>query len=195
MDNCHKVYTGRTPRVQRRSAAWAVIAAIALAGCVTPPVTAPLPPQPSYRDQSVPIGVTSRFDAAKFAGPWQVRAVLPQTESFQELALFPRAGGAELRIAADVCDAAGICGRFAQALPTKVEGKGRYLVTMPSGVQRRIWVLWVDEGFRTAILGNPEGTFAWLIDRSRTGGADRIRAAREILDFNGYNPSQLKGVK
>ena len=63
------------------------------------------------------------------------------------------------------------------------------------GVDRRLWVLWVDEGFRTAVIGNPEGTFAWIIDRSQKGGADRITAAREILDFNGYDVSQLKVKK
>ena len=148
-----------------------------------------------HRDQSVPIGVTSRFEAKRFVGPWQVRAVLPHTEAFHELALVDTAAGVQLQIAADVCDAAGTCGRVAETLDTKREGKGRYVVTMPDGQQRRLWVLWVDEGFRTALIGNPEGTFAWIIDRSAKGGRDRIAAAREILDFNGYDPSGLKVVQ
>lgn len=149
----------------------------------------------SYRDQETPIGVTSRFDAVKFAGPWQVRQVLPAVERFDELRLITDAKGTRLRVAADVCDPAGICGRFAEDLPTTVSGKGRYVVTMPDGVRRKLWVLWVDEGFRTALIGNPEGTFAWILDRSPTGGADRIKAAREILDFNGYDPRGLKVVE
>jgi apolipoprotein D and lipocalin family protein len=60
---------------------------------------------------------------------------------------------------------------------------------------RDIWVLWVDEGFRTAALGAPDGSFAWIIDRNETGGADRIKAAREVLEFNGYDVSKLKVKK
>lgn len=165
-----------------------------LAAC-NAPIDSAIEGGSSYRSQSVPIGVTSRFDAKRFGGPWQVRAVIPQEDAFDELALVTGAKGVQLRIAADVCDPAGICGRFAETLPTKREGKGRYVVTMPDGGRRQVWVLWVDEGFRTAAIGNPAGTFAWILDRSATGGADRINAAREILDFNGYNVSQLKVVK
>ena len=67
---------------------------------------------------------------------------------------------------------------------------------MPSTLEaRQFWVLWVDEGFRTAVLGNPDGTFGWIVDRSTTGGADRIKAAREILDFNGYDTGRLRVVE
>ena len=79
-------------------------------------------------------------------------------------------------------------------LPPRI-GKGRYSVKMPNGQNREFWVLWVDEGFRTAVLGNKQGDFGWIVDRSTTGGADRIKAAREILDFNGYNVSLLRTVK
>lgn len=188
------MYTGRTPRVQRRSAALGLAIALLLAGCDAALDRAP-EGRTSYRNQATPIGVTSRFDAARFGGLWQVRAVLPETETFQELALVESAAGAHLRIAADACDQAGICGRVAETLATRREGKGRYIVTMLDGVQRRVWVLWVDEGFRTAVLGNPEGTFAWIIDRKRSGGGDRIAAAREILDFNGYDVTQLRNVQ
>lgn len=169
-------------------------ALLMLAACNAPQNSA-LESGVSYRNQATPIGVTSRFDAVKFAGPWQVRQVLPAQERFDELRLITDAKGTRLRVAADVCDGAGICGRFAEDLPTQRSGKGRYVVTMPDGKRRTLWVLWVDEGFRTALVGNPEGTFAWILDRSRTGGADRIKAAREILDFNGYDPRGLKVVE
>jgi len=169
-------------------------ALVVLAACSAPQDEA-VEPVFSYRNQTVPIGVTSRFDAAKFAGPWQVRQVLPAEEKFGELRLITDNKGTRLRVAANVCDGAGICGTFAEDLATTREGRGRYIVTMPDGKRRKLWVLWVDEGFRTAVIGNPAGTYAWVLDRSRTGGADRIKAAREILDFNGYDPRQLKVVK
>ena len=126
----------------------------------------PPPPKPipaiSYRDAAQPIGVISRFNEERFAGLWFV------------------------------CDPAGICGDFAEDLLTERLGKGRYRIVMPDGAERQFWVLWVDEGFRPAVVGNPEGTFGWILDRATTGGSDRIRAAREILDFNGYDLRNLK---
>ena len=72
------------------------------------------------------------------------------------------------------------------------QGQGRYALSRPDGSTRTLWVLWVDEGFRTAVVGNPAGDFGWILDRSASGGADRIAAAREILDFNGYDTDQLR---
>ncbi|MCP5036327.1 MAG: hypothetical protein GY945_01870 [Rhodobacteraceae bacterium] len=53
------------------------------------------------------------------------------------------------------------------------------------------WVLWVDEDYRTAAIGTPSGTFGWIIDRERSGGEDRIVAAREVLEWLGYDMNRL----
>lgn len=58
--------------------------------------------------------------------------------------------------------------------------------------QNVIWVLWIDEDHRTAVLGNPSGSFAQIINRTPTLRADRLQAAKDILKFNGYDLSQLK---
>ncbi len=101
-----------------------------------------------------------------------------------------------MRLGASVCDRGGVCGEVARGSAADgALGKGQFSVTMPGGETRDFWVLWVDEGFRTAVLGNPTGDFGWIVDRSTTGGADRITAAREILDFNGYDVSQLRVTK
>lgn len=69
---------------------------------------------------------------------------------------------------------------------------GRYALRDPSGTaDRTLWVLWVDDGFRTAAVGTPDGRWGWILDRSTSGGADRIAAAREVLDFNGYDLTHL----
>lgn len=88
-----------------------------------------------------------------------------------------------------LCDEAGTCEGLWLATPT---GQGRFALTRPDGSARDLWVLWVDEGFRTAVIGNPAGDFGWILDRAPKGGADRIKAAQEILDFNGYDISQLR---
>lgn len=171
-----------------------VLLALGLAACNAPQNSA-IEAGPSYRDQKTLIGVTSRFDERKFEGLWHLRGYLPEAERFDQMTFRVDGTGPTIRLGANVCDAAGICGQSAEDLATKRAGKGRYIIDTLSGEKRRVWVLWVDEGFRTAVVGNPEGSFAWIIDRSAKGGADRIKAAREILDFNGYDVSQLKVKK
>jgi len=55
-------------------------------------------------------------------------------------------------------------------------------------------VLWVDEGYRTAVVGAPNGRSGWILNRDPQIPADRLAAAREILDFNGYDLSRLETV-
>ncbi|MEH6831299.1 MAG: lipocalin family protein [Sulfitobacter sp.] len=166
------------------------LAVLALGACAAPPPK--VTTLQGYRDRSALIGVTSRFDAKKFEGLWYVRqAFAPSGAGLS----FRMAKGGAMRLGATVCDGSGVCGTVAEDLPVTRISKGRFKVAMPSGEAREFWVLWVDEGFRTAVLGNPDGTFGWIVDRSTTGGADRIKAAREILDFNGYDVSQLRTVK
>jgi apolipoprotein D and lipocalin family protein len=137
-----------------------------------------------YRDPSALIGSTSRYDAARFKGAWVVRgsfeAAAPATVSFVD-----STGGPAFQ----VCDDGGSCDALWLATST---GQGRYALARPNGETQSLWVLWVDEGFRTAVVGNPAGDFGWILDRKPTGGADRIKAAQEILDFNGYDISQLR---
>lgn len=174
-----------------RLTAVALAAMLGLGACTAPAVVTP-EFQVSYRDQGTPIGVTSRFEAGKFVGLWYLRGYLPEAEKFDQLVFKTGGKGPQFRLGAFVCDGAGICGNFAEDLETTRLGKGRFKVKMFNGQDRELWVLWVDEGFRTAVIGNPAGTFAWIIDRAPKGGADRIKAAREILDFNGYNVRALK---
>lgn len=74
-----------------------------------------------------------------------------------------------------------------------------YVVEAPGvlremGSTARLVVMWVDEGFRTAAVGDADGRWAGIIARDRRGGDDRIVAAREILDFNGWDLSKLEEV-
>jgi len=173
---------------------WALAAALTLGACAA---TAPDPVVlgPSYRDPNALIGVTSRYDDAKFAGVWYVRAGFDPAMGRTGFNLLDGPKGRVMRLGAFVCEASGACGDYSDDLPVTRIGKGQFRVTLPDGTPRDFWVLWVDEGFRTAVLGNKTGEFGWIIDRSTKGGADRIRAAREILDFNGYDVSKLRVIK
>ena len=172
----------------------AAAALLALGACAAP-VPSPVSTGPSFRDQTAAIGVTSRYNAKDFEGLWYVRAGFDPDIGRMALRMMETPAGRVMRLGVFVCDAAGVCGDFAEDLPVRTLGPGRFVVTMPDGQNREIWVLWVDEGFRTAVLGNKSGEFGWIIDRSTTGGAGRIKAAREILDFNGYAVQMLRAVK
>ena len=73
-------------------------------------------------------------------------------------------------------------------VPIKVSGPGRFAET--GG--RQFWVLWVDEGYRTAVIGTPDGSFGFVLNRDAAIPADRLEAARQVLDFNGYDVAQLQ---
>lgn len=155
-----------------------------LAGC------AQLPPQPGYRDGATIIASTTRFDAQRFAGDWVVRAAYPQDADLRGVAA--RQDGAAFSLLWHRCNTTGQCATVAEQWPAQATGQGRYVLRAPKGkADRTLWVLWVDDGFRTAVVGTPDGTWGWILDRNTTGGADRIAAAREVLDFNGYDLTQL----
>mgnify|MGYP003386973404 CR=1 FL=1 len=143
-----------------------------LGACVAE-LPAPVLVGPSYRNPSALIGVTSRFDAEKFSGLWYVRAGFDPAIGRMAFRMIDTPKGHAMRLGVSVCDGAGVCGDYSDDLPATKKEKGRYSVQMPDGNTREFWVLWVDEGFRTAVLGNKQ----------------------EILDFNGYDVSQLKVVK
>ena len=56
-----------------------------------------------------------------------------------------------------------------------------------------IWVHWLDADNRTAAMGAVDGGPVWIMDRTGRPG-ERLRAARDILDWYGYDLAQLEGI-
>jgi apolipoprotein D and lipocalin family protein len=166
-------YSRRTPTVRRRVAAIVVLAV--LAACAQAPTSHPSSETKlALRNPTAPLGGTSRFDAARFAGQWQTLACI------------------------GTCASQVIYSSAAKRSLTRITpaGQAAYLVASP-GVLRganTLVVMWIDEGFRTAVVGDADGSWAAILDRRRPGGADRIKAARDILDFNGWDISKLKEI-
>lgn len=50
-----------------------------------------------------------------------------------------------------------------------------------------VWVLWVDQDYRTAVIGSPSGQFAAVLTRELPPRGDLMVAARRVLDFNSYD--------
>ena len=149
-----------------------LILCLILAACAKP---AP-PPAPviSFRDAAQPIGSTTRGGPYDMAGNWQVQAAYPG-------GLFAAGDGVLLDFRAD---GSGVL----NGLPLQVIRPNRWVA---GGVE--YWVLWVDDDFRTAVIGTPTGAFGWIMDRPGAASVDRTRAARDILEFSGYDLSRLKG--
>ena len=163
----------------------ALLLAALLAACGR---DAPLPPASSFREAGSLIASTTRGGPADMAGEWVVAA------AFAGSTLGGYAvPGAAVRIAAGP-DGAGSwtfdpLGEAFVTLGARATGPGRYALVGPS--LSNVWILWVDDDFRTAAVGTPDGTFGWIMDRPGEASPDRARAAREMLDFNGYDVGRL----
>ena len=158
----------------------AALALAVLTGCATPPPTV-------FRDTSAPFASISRFEVDRFLGDWQrVAAFVPAGQAVGPQRLrYLRASDGRVIGHASTPD-----GREAvTAYDLPAPGRLR-----PAGQGEELWVLWVDEGFRTAVLGTRSGDAAMIIDRGGAPAPDRMRAAREILDWYGYDMTRLQEV-
>ena len=151
------------------------VALVLLAACAKAPDTAKTG---VLRDPAAIMGGTLRFDVARFAGEWITVSCIgtcARRERYQAAT-----DGVYLRIVAGQTE--------------------DYVVTAPGVLRRqgsteRLVVMWVDTGFRTAVIGDADGRWAAILDRSAKPGPDRVAAATEILDFNGWDTTRLRKVK
>lgn len=172
-------------RVGVRVMGAAALAAAVLAGC-TPKASAP---QPGLRDPAVMISSAALFDPARFGGGWRVVA-----------SATPGCGGARQDWRWDGRGGYALSGiDCAGRQPAVLEG--RAVLSGPGGRltpsggygDAPIWVLWVDQDYRVAVLGTPGGQWALVLSRQSPARPDLMQAAREVLDFNGYDLSRIGG--
>jgi apolipoprotein D and lipocalin family protein len=138
-----------------------------------------------FRAETTPIWSAAAFDAAALAGGWQqVAGFATQAGGCNGGALqfAPDAGG--FAVTGSLCLNGKATKINARATPN---GPGRLAV---SG-QEDWWVLWVDSGYRTLAIGTPSGSFGFVLDRGAIP-QDRLAAAREVFDFNGYATGALQ---
>lgn len=168
-----------------RARLFALLAFGVLAGCAAPSVDGP------YRDTGQPLSVTTRSDPSRLAGDWVLRRATPDAAGLTQVSYLP--GRAEaFALTRRVCeDDTGRCELRRSTRAATPLGMNRWRLA-GEGAPQEIWVVWVDEGYRTAAVGTPDGSFGWILDRAATGGEDRITAAQEILEFNGYITGALQ---
>lgn len=156
-------------------------AVLVLAACAAKP-----PASTGFRAADAPIWSAAAFLPAQAAGSWR------QVAGFQAEGASCGAGGVEitpeaggLRLAGTLCLAGVARDVSGLAVPA---GPGRLSVG-----GEEWWILWVDTGYRTMAIGTPSGRFGFILDRGAIPG-DRLNAAREIFDFNGYRTEGLAAL-
>ena len=136
----------------------------------------PEPFEIGLRNPTAPLGGTTRFDVARFAGNWSTLYCLGVCAT--EIRYDVSADGGLIRRADGVET---IMNVSAPGVLREIDGPGTLVV------------MWIDEGFRTAAIGDADGRWAAILDRAG-GSPDRIQAARDILDFNGWDVAKLTQV-
>ncbi len=162
------------------------LALLILLGACAPP-----PPPDSYRDNTVPLSVTTRGALTALAGDWAVRGTYPNTASLDSVSFAPRGDEMiDVTIVQTGCEQE--CHILSGTWPARPIAQNRMRLLTDSASDPELWVIWMDEGVRTAIIVTPDGRNAFILDRRAQGGADRMEAARTVLEFNGYDISALQ---
>ena len=120
------------------------------------------------RNPTAPIASQVDASLARLSGDWVV---------VQGAGLQP---GSRLRFGAGTMLLDGVSLRLAD------KGQGRLDLAGEA-----IWVHWLDVDNRTAALGDPDDGRVWIMDRTGRPG-ERLRAAREILEWYGYDLSRME---
>lgn len=151
-----------------------------LAACVAAPKTVAVG---RYRAPDAPIYSNAVMDNAKLVGKWQ------QVAAFGGGACAPGAvdisrGASGLQVNYRLCES-GV--QMQGAGPMIAQNIGRFDVPGQPGPW---WVLWADADYRTLVIGTPNGRLGFILNRGPFP-SDRLTAARDILEWNGYNLQHL----
>lgn len=141
----------------------------------------------------MPISTVTNLELERYAGLWHEVASFPtafQAGCKDTTATYEVMGPGTISIL-NACVREGEVTRIIGT--GRVTGPGRLNVDL-SGVpfDADYWVLWIDEGYRTAVVGTPSGNGGWILNRTPHIPGDRLAAAREVLRFNGYDLKRLK---
>jgi apolipoprotein D and lipocalin family protein len=166
-----------------------VLGSTLLGACLAAPV--PQNDPSLLRNPTVPLSIISRGGADAMQGEWKVRASSPGYRDIQSLTFNTHATPQHLiGFRSLSCDGGGACEALNDGWLAKPIAQNRWRLTSETtDIEMELWIIWIDDELRTAAVGSPDSDLAFILDRKASGGADRIKAASEVLDFNGYNMS------
>lgn len=151
-----------------------LLAAFLLAAC-TP---RPAPKPQSFRDPARQVYSIAGLQPGRIQGEWQQMAGFGTACHGGSMAIGPVT-------------------QYALCLPQGVKiGQGEMRSSVPGRFDLPgigdFWVLWADADNRTMVIGTPSGRYGMILNRGSSLPPDRLKAARDILQFNGYDVSQLR---
>jgi apolipoprotein D and lipocalin family protein len=142
----------------------AVVGMTVMAGCQkTVETVAPA----ALRNQSAPVAAQVDATEARISGDWRVVA------------------GVGIPVGSKVSIGQGVMAVNGSTLPLAQVGPGQF-----NAGGTALWVHWLDADARTVAMGDPDGHWYFVMDRTGKPG-ERMTAARTILDWYGYDTSRL----
>lgn len=148
------------------------------------------------RNPTAPLASQVDVTAARLKGDWVIRQATGIAGWLgDEVSILdgPEGGLVMTSQTVGCSEVANLCEAFTQRINLVADGQGRWTVSSASDgfPTDPLWVLWMEFDDRTAAIGGPTGKYVWIMDRRATGGGDRITAARDILDWYGYDTDKL----
>ena len=196
MVKSHPSCTGRAPGVHTRPVVFGLLILVGLAGCAR--LADDLSTQ-GYRDQSVTIAATTRFDVMEFSGDWSVKEWFPEEHQMGAFKFALQKDHGSITTHTSNCarnDAACDTSGFnTHTFPATIPQPGVIQVGKDGGPVDRYVVLWVNETYTTAAIGTFDGRYGYIIARQGQERKDTSKAAREVLAFNGYDISRLESFE
>ena len=136
-----------------------------------------------FRAPDAPIYSSAVLETARLSGHWVQVATFAEGDA-------PCAGGSADLSAGDAEMSWDLClgdGQTAGSGPMQMPKPGRFAVPGMADW----WVLWADADYRTMVIGTPGGQFGFVLNRTDNLPSDRLKAVRDIFQFNGYNTEKL----
>ena len=143
-----------------------MLATLLVAGCTTPADDLVLP----VRNPTAPVASQADVTIDRLAGRWRVVEAYP--DQAPRIVII---GEGAVRLDTNDPVSAGLI------------GPGRLQVG-----DAVWWVHWLDVDNRTAAIGDPDGDFVWIMDRTPASSPDRLAAARDVLGWYGYDLTRIE---
>lgn len=153
-----------------------ILAAVLLTGCVA---KIPTVPQGAFRATGQQMYSSAVLDRARLPGKWQ------QVAAFGPAQPGCKPGGVDIAGKTTLTAVFRLClnGQDVRGSgPLQPVGPGRFAVA-----GQEWWVVWADGDYRTLAIGTPSGAYGFVLNRGGAISGDRMRAAAEILEWNGYD--------
>ncbi len=153
-----------------------------------------------YRDRAVPMRVETGLDLTRYLGKWYEIARFPnrfEKDCQGVTAEYAMRTDGKVRVL-NTCRKGVPDGPVEQAEgQASVVGPGKLSVTFVPWLpfaKGDYWVLYVDEAYQLAVVGEPKGRTGWILARSPEIAQASYDRALTVLAENGYDTSRLTRV-